>query len=86
MEFASPQFATIGGRRLAYEVLSPESPGGTVLLLCGIGAKRQGRDVGDSDAATEQYTIRDLADDVYGLARELGMSSASLVGISMVLP
>jgi len=65
VEFASPQFATIGGRRLAYEELSPESPRGTVLL---------------------QYTIRDLADDVYGLARELGMSSASLVGISMVLP
>jgi pimeloyl-ACP methyl ester carboxylesterase len=102
VEFAPPQFATIGGRRLAYEEVSPQNPRGTVLLLCGIGAKRQGwyrqlpvlgahyraialdyRDVGDSDAASKQYTIRELADDVYALARELGISSASLVGISM---
>ncbi len=33
---------TVDGRRLAYEELSPSDPSGTVLLLCGIGAKRQG--------------------------------------------
>jgi 3-oxoadipate enol-lactonase len=102
VEFAPPQFATIGGRRLAYEELSPRDPRGTVLLLCGIGAKRQGwyrqlpvlgahyraialdyRDVGDSDPASEHYTIRELAEDVHALARELDVASASLVGISM---
>ena len=70
-----------------------------MLLLCGIGAKRQGwyrqlpvlgrrfrtlaldyRDVGDSDPATEPYSIDELADDVAALARELGIESASLVG------
>ena len=42
MTFAPPQFVTVGGRRLAYEEVSPPEPEGTVLLLCGIGAKRQG--------------------------------------------
>jgi 3-oxoadipate enol-lactonase len=42
MAFAPPQFVTVGGRRLAYEELAPAEPAGTVLLLCGIGAKRQG--------------------------------------------
>ena len=102
MEFAPPLFVYVGGRRLAYEEVTPDLPEGTVLLLCGIGAKRQGwykqlpvlgerfralaldyRDVGDSDAATEAYSIRDLADDVYAVACALGIKRASLVGISM---
>jgi pimeloyl-ACP methyl ester carboxylesterase len=102
VEFAPPQFVELDGRRIAYEERSPGDPDATVLLLCGIGAKRQGwykqlpvlgerfralaldyRDVGDSDAATGEYSIRDLADDVYGFARDLGIERASLVGISM---
>ena len=102
LQFAAPQFVNVDGRRLAYEEVSPPDPEGTVLLLCGIGAKRQGwyrqlpvlgrrfrtlaldyRDVGDSDPATEPYSIDELADDVAALARELGIESASLVGISM---
>ena len=102
MEFAAPQFVQVGGSRLAYEEVAPDDPQGTVLLLCGIGAKRQGwykqlpvlgrrlrtlaldyRDVGDSDAATEQYSIGELAEDVYALAGALGVDRASLVGISM---
>jgi 3-oxoadipate enol-lactonase len=102
MEFAPPQFVEVAGRRLAYEEVAPDDPQGTVLLLCGIGAKRQGwykqlpvlgerfralaldyRDVGDSDPATEQYSIRDLSEDVYALADQLGIERASLVGISM---
>jgi 3-oxoadipate enol-lactonase len=102
MEFAPPQFVEVAGRRFAYDEVTPDDPEGTVLLLCGIGAKRQGwykqlpvlgerfralaldyRDIGDSDAATEQYSIRDLAEDVYALAGELGIERASLVGISM---
>jgi 3-oxoadipate enol-lactonase len=102
MEFAPPLFVNVGGRRLAYEEVGADDPRGTVLLLCGIGAKRQGwykqmpvlcerfralaldyRDVGDSDAATEAYSIRELADDVYVLAGRLGIARASLVGISM---
>lgn len=39
------------------------------------------RDVGDSSAAGEPYTIRMLADDVYALAGELGVERASLVPI-----
>lgn len=42
MEFTSPLFVTVDGRRLAYEEISPPEPAGAVLLLCGIGAKRQG--------------------------------------------
>jgi pimeloyl-ACP methyl ester carboxylesterase len=42
MEFRAPRFARVGGRRLAYEETAPREPEGTVLLLCGIGAKRQG--------------------------------------------
>jgi 3-oxoadipate enol-lactonase len=102
MRFAPPQFARVRGRRLAYEEVSPPRPEGTVLLLCGIGAKRQGwyrqlpvlgrrfrtlaldyRDVGDSDPADGPYAIRDVADDVAGLADELGIDRASLVGVSM---
>jgi pimeloyl-ACP methyl ester carboxylesterase len=102
MDFAPPQFVEVAGRRLAYEEVAPDVPQGPVLLLCGIGAKRQGwykqlpvlgerfralaldyRDVGDSDPATEQYSILDLAEDTYGLAGEVGIERASLVGISM---
>jgi pimeloyl-ACP methyl ester carboxylesterase len=102
MEFAPPRFVTVEGRRLAYEEVSPAAPEGTVLLLCGIGAKRQGwykqlqplgarfrtialdyRDVGDSDEATAQYTIGDVAEDVHELARALGIERAGLIGISM---
>jgi pimeloyl-ACP methyl ester carboxylesterase len=42
LEFAPPRFVTVQGRRLAYEEVCPAAPEGTVLLLCGIGAKRQG--------------------------------------------
>jgi pimeloyl-ACP methyl ester carboxylesterase len=100
--FAPPRFVDVDGRQLAYEEVTPADPESTVLLLCGIGAKRQGwykqlpvlgrrfrtlaldyRDVGDSDPAGGPYTIGDLADDVAGLARELGIERASLVGVSM---
>jgi pimeloyl-ACP methyl ester carboxylesterase len=102
LDFAAPQFVEVGGRRLAYDEVAPADPRGTVLLLCGIGAKRQGwykqlevlgeryrtlaldyRDVGDSDPASDQYSIPDLAGDVYGLAEQLGIERASLVAISM---
>jgi 3-oxoadipate enol-lactonase len=42
LDFAPPRFVQLGNRRLAYEEVSPPEPRGTVLLLCGIGAKRQG--------------------------------------------
>jgi pimeloyl-ACP methyl ester carboxylesterase len=42
LSFAPPRYAEAGGRRLAYEEVAPADPSGTVLLLCGIGAKRQG--------------------------------------------
>jgi pimeloyl-ACP methyl ester carboxylesterase len=102
MEFGSPRYVTVDGRRLAYEEVSPPQPDATVLLLCGIGAKRQGwykqlsvlgtrfrtlaldyRDVGDSDAAAEPYTIGDVAEDVYELMHALGIERASLAGVSM---
>jgi 3-oxoadipate enol-lactonase len=40
--FAPPRFVRVGDRRLAYDEVSPRDPEGTILLLCGIGAKRQG--------------------------------------------
>ncbi len=102
MEFAAPQIATVGGRRLAYEESGPAGAQRAVLLLCGIGAKRQGyykqlpvlgerlrtlaldyRDVGDSDPSPGAYAIADVAEDVHGLMRALGIERASLVGISM---
>lgn len=102
MLFAPPRRVTVGGRTLAYDELSPADPDATVLLLCGIGAKRQGwykqlpvlgerfrtlaidvRDVGDSDPADEPYSIGDLAGDIAGLAAELGIDRAGVVGISM---
>jgi pimeloyl-ACP methyl ester carboxylesterase len=42
MQFRPPLFVTVDGRRLAYEEVTPPDPEGTVLLLCGLGAKRQG--------------------------------------------
>jgi 3-oxoadipate enol-lactonase len=42
VEFAAPRFVTAGERRLAYEEVGPPNSALTVLLLCGIGAKRQG--------------------------------------------
>jgi pimeloyl-ACP methyl ester carboxylesterase len=42
LRFAPPRFVRVGDRRLAYEEVSPAEPEGTVLLLCGLGAKRQG--------------------------------------------
>jgi pimeloyl-ACP methyl ester carboxylesterase len=42
IDFTPPRFARVGGRRLAYEEVSPADPEATVLFLCGIGAKRQG--------------------------------------------
>ena len=102
MEFAPPRLVRVDGRRLAYEEVAPARPEGALLLLCGLGSKRQGwyrqlpelgrhfrtlaldpRDVGDSDPAGGPYTIGDLAEDVHGLARALGIQRASLVGISM---
>jgi 3-oxoadipate enol-lactonase len=102
MNFAAPQFVDVDGLRLAYDELAPDDPQATVLLLCGIGAKRQGwykqlpalgeryralaldyRDVGDSDPATEPYSIGDLAEDVRAFAGRLGIERASLIGISM---
>ena len=41
MHFAAPSIATVGGRQLAYEERGAGDPP-VVLLLCGIGAKRQG--------------------------------------------
>ncbi len=42
MEFKEPRIAMVDGRRLAYEEVSPPSPKGTIMLLVGLGAKRQG--------------------------------------------
>jgi pimeloyl-ACP methyl ester carboxylesterase len=38
----APQFVTVDGRKIAYEEVSPPDPRGTVLLLTGLAAKRQG--------------------------------------------
>ena len=42
MQFEEPGIAMVDGRRLAYEEVSPPSPKGTIMLLVGLGAKRQG--------------------------------------------
>jgi 3-oxoadipate enol-lactonase len=42
MEFASPSFVEVAGRRLAYDVVRPAQPRGTIFLLTGLGSKRQG--------------------------------------------
>ena len=41
-QLPEPQFADIGGRRLAYDEVLPDNPKGTILLLTGLGSKRQG--------------------------------------------
>src|SRR5438874_12891210 len=42
MQFKEPEIVMVDGRRLAYEEVSPPSPKGTIILLVGLGAKRQG--------------------------------------------
>src|SRR5437870_2694808 len=42
MQFHEPEIVMVDGRRLAFEEVSPPSPKGTMLLLAGLGAKRQG--------------------------------------------
>jgi 3-oxoadipate enol-lactonase len=42
MEFAPPSFVEVAGRRLAYDEISPARPKETILLLTGLGSKRQG--------------------------------------------
>ena len=42
MQFKEPEIVMVDGRRLAYEEVSPPSPKGTIVLLVGLGAKRQG--------------------------------------------
>jgi pimeloyl-ACP methyl ester carboxylesterase len=42
MEFASPSFVEVAGRRLAYDEVRPAQPRGTIFLLTGLGSKRQG--------------------------------------------
>jgi 3-oxoadipate enol-lactonase len=42
MNFRPPQFVDHKGRRLAYEEAAPDAPARAVVLLCGIGGKRQG--------------------------------------------
>jgi pimeloyl-ACP methyl ester carboxylesterase len=42
MQFKAPSFVTVDGRRLAYDEVCPPDPQGTVLLLTGLAAKRQG--------------------------------------------
>jgi pimeloyl-ACP methyl ester carboxylesterase len=40
LEFKEPSFVTIGGRKLAYDEVSPPNPKGNILLLTGLGSKR----------------------------------------------
>ena len=42
MEFASPSFVEVAGRRLAHDEVRPAQPRGTIFLLTGLGSKRQG--------------------------------------------
>lgn len=42
MEFAPPSFVEVAGRRLAYDEVGPARPKGTIILLTGLGSKRQG--------------------------------------------
>src|SRR5436309_5767334 len=42
MQFKEPEIVMVDGRRLAYEKVSPPLPKGTIILLVGLGAKRQG--------------------------------------------
>ncbi len=40
--FQQPQFVTVQGRKIAYDEVTPANPQGTILLLTGLAAKRQG--------------------------------------------
>jgi pimeloyl-ACP methyl ester carboxylesterase len=42
LKFNDPEFVIVGGRRLAYEEVCPPDPKGVIVLLAGLGAKRQG--------------------------------------------
>lgn len=42
LEFREPHYITVDGRKLAYEVFAPPDPRGTLLLITGLAAKRQG--------------------------------------------
>lgn len=42
LEFREPSYVVVDGRKLAYEVISPAEPEGTILLITGLAAKRQG--------------------------------------------
>ncbi len=40
LQIKEPSFVTIGGRKLAYDEVSPPNPRGTIFLLTGLGSKR----------------------------------------------
>ncbi|AFZ66756.1 alpha/beta fold hydrolase [Deinococcus peraridilitoris] len=42
LSFGAPKFVDLGGRRLAYDEVTPQNPQGTLLLLSGLGSKRFG--------------------------------------------
>ncbi|MBA3824414.1 MAG: alpha/beta fold hydrolase [Ktedonobacterales bacterium] len=42
MQFNTPHFVSVAGRKIAYEEVAPAAPQGTILLLTGLAAKRQG--------------------------------------------
>ena len=42
LQIKAPSVVMIDGRRMAYDVVSPPNPKGTILLLTGLGAKRLG--------------------------------------------
>ena len=42
MPFAAARFVTVNDRNLAYEEARPPNPRGVIVLLAGLGAKRQG--------------------------------------------
>ena len=42
MSKSAPSFVRVDGRKIAYTEVSPPEPLGTILLLTGLGAKRQG--------------------------------------------
>lgn len=66
MQFRSPSFVTVDGRRLAYDEVCPSNPRGTVLLLTGLASKRQGWyrqiDVFGQEYRTIALDHRDIGD------------------------
>src|SRR5690242_3873782 len=42
LKFNEPKFVMVEGRRLTYEEVCPPNPKGVIVLLAGLGAKRQG--------------------------------------------